>query len=338
MVAPVEAVGARPVFYPITRSRQPDLQWLREYRFEGRAAMLAAHFFGLPIPLAELRRLCDERGIVLIEDCAHAFFGNHAGTAVGATGDYAIASLPKFFPVLEGGMLASRRHRVAEHHLLGRPRWAFELKGAWNLFEAAAESGSRVSRALGGLGARILSHGRANAPSEAPAATVGPVSPEAVRSESLADELLQPMHLRRLESWLVEHSHRRRIEDNRRRNYLRLAQLLAPLPVRVLYPQLEAGAVPYVLPVHVPDPDSTYALLRAARVPAFRWDRYWPGAISSPDDLGRHWGHHVIQLSCHQDLSLENLNGVAEIISRALDAGSAGLSGTESARSHSPVQ
>ena len=337
MVAPVEAVGARPVFYPITRSRQPDLQWLREYRLEGRAAMLAAHFFGLPIPLAELRRLCDERGIVLIEDCAHAFFGNHAGTPVGATGDYAIASLPKFFPVLEGGMLASRHRRIGAHSL-GRPRWAFELKGAWNLFEAAAESGSGLSRALSAFIARVLSRGRARTPSEPPAATVEEVSPEAVRSESLSDELLQPMHLRRVESWLIEHSHRRRIEDNRRRNYEHLAQLLAPLPVRVLYPELEAGAVPYVLPVHVPDPGRTYALLRAARLPAFRWDRYWPGAISSRDDLGRQWGHHVIQLSCHQDLSLENLNVFADVISRGLDAGSPGLNGTDAARAHSPVQ
>src|SRR6185312_16171151 len=167
MVAPAEAVGARPVFYPITAAREPDLQWLREQRFEGRVAMLAAHFFGLPIPLTEVRRWCDERNIVLIEDCAHAFFGNHAGTPVGATGDYAVASLPKFFPVLEGGMLASRHRRIGAHSL-GRPRWAFELKGAWNLFEAAAESGSGLSRALSAFIARVLSRGRARTPSEPP--------------------------------------------------------------------------------------------------------------------------------------------------------------------------
>jgi perosamine synthetase len=338
MVAPAELVGARPVFYPITASRGPDLQWLREQRFEGRTAMLAAHFFGLPIPLAEVRRLCDERDIVLIEDCAHAFFGNHAGTAVGAIGDYAIASLPKFFPVLEGGMLASRRHRVGVQRL-PRTAWAFELKGAWNLFEAVAESGSALARSVTALGSRILSRrSAATGDIEPPAATGQQVSPEQVRSEALADELLRPMQLRRLERWLIEHSHRRRIEENRRRNYQLLAQLLMTRGVRVLYPELDAGAVPYVLPVYAPDPDRVYAMLRAAHVPAFRWDRYWPGAISSVDDLGRQWGHHVLQLSCHQDLGVDDLSTVADIISRGLGARSTGLSGAQAAGAHSAVQ
>jgi len=337
MVAPAEAVGARPVFYPITAAREPDLQWLREQRFEGRVAMLAAHFFGLPIPLTEVRRWCDERNIVLIEDCAHAFFGNHAGTPVGATGDYAVASLPKFFPVLEGGMLASRRHRVAAQSL-PKPAWVFELKGAWNLFEAAAESGSGRVRSVATLASRVFARRGTARAAAAPSVAQEDVSPEQVRREGLSDELLRPMRLRRLEAWLIEHSHRRRIEQNRRSNYQRLAQLLIARGVQVLYPELDAGAVPYVLPVYVPDPDRTYGMLRAARIPAYRWDRYWPGAISTAEDLGRRWGHHVLQLSCHQDLGPQDLRAVADLISRGLGARSAGLSGTQAAGAQSAMQ
>src|SRR5437899_96758 len=56
MIAPAAALGMTPVFYPITANGQPDLQWLLEYRPEGPAAMLAVHFFGLPIPLDAVRR------------------------------------------------------------------------------------------------------------------------------------------------------------------------------------------------------------------------------------------------------------------------------------------
>ncbi|MBK9574239.1 MAG: DegT/DnrJ/EryC1/StrS family aminotransferase [Rhodoferax sp.] len=43
----------------------------------------------------------------MIEDCAHCFFGQAGERPIGAWGDFATASLTKFFPVPEGGLLAS---------------------------------------------------------------------------------------------------------------------------------------------------------------------------------------------------------------------------------------
>lgn len=326
MIAPAEALGVTPVFYPITVTGEPDLQWLRNLEASGPTAVLVAHFFGLPISLVGVRELCDERGMTLIEDCAHAFFGNRAGTPVGATGDFAIASLPKFFPVLEGGLLTSRLGDLRAVCLQGAGL-AAELKAAWNLFEAAADSQRPyLLRLAAGIGNRTIGLMRRGAAAHhAPAGTgsarsSAAPSPASVRSEALADDLLRPMRLRRLERWLVGHSHRQRIVENRRRNYRLLAELLTPTRARILFPELDAGAVPYVFPVHVPDPDRTYGELRTARVPAFRWDRYWPGAITSAADVGRQWGHHVIQLSCHQDLSEDNMRRIAATVSHALDS------------------
>ncbi len=74
MVAPAVHVGARPVFYPL-RSSGADLAFLEALDLTGVRAILATHYFGLPQPMAELRRFCDRKGIALIEDCAHALFG-----------------------------------------------------------------------------------------------------------------------------------------------------------------------------------------------------------------------------------------------------------------------
>ena len=48
MPAPVEWVGAVPVFYPILQSGFPDLHWLRKQAKRKYKAMVAAHFFGVP--------------------------------------------------------------------------------------------------------------------------------------------------------------------------------------------------------------------------------------------------------------------------------------------------
>lgn len=320
MIAPVEYVGAQPVFYPVTQAREPDLDWLASMKFEGRSAMLAAHFFGLPIPLSAVRSFCDTRGMALIEDCAHAFFGEAAGVPVGISGDFAIASLPKFFPVLEGGLLVCRV-TTAPLKRLARPGAMAEIKALWNITEAAAAyrkipllsaAVARISRARSAA-TEVLQAGE-----QVPVVSERP-SPEAVRAEALADPLLAPARLRSVERWIIEHCNRQRLVENRRRNYARLAaQLSAAAGCRVLFPRIHGGAVPYALPLHVDDAERVYPHLRAAGLPVYRWDRYWPGAQEVEDGAGLDWGRHVIQISCHQDLTLEHVDAMANRIETAL--------------------
>src|SRR5262245_31618203 len=101
MIAPVARIGAQPVFYPITASGAADQGWLERAQLGGVRALLATHYFGIPQPMSRLRAFCDAHRIALIEDCAHAFFGEYEGAPVGGSGNLAIASLPKFFPTPE---------------------------------------------------------------------------------------------------------------------------------------------------------------------------------------------------------------------------------------------
>src|SRR5690349_21294936 len=107
MIAPVVQCGAQPMFYPVTASGDVDLKWLQRTTLAGARALLATHYFGIPQPMSGLRAFCDAQRIALIEDCAHAFFGVSEGVPLGSLGDMAIASLPKFFPVSEGGLIVS---------------------------------------------------------------------------------------------------------------------------------------------------------------------------------------------------------------------------------------
>jgi hypothetical protein len=70
------------------------------------AAVLVIHDWGLPHPrLGELHTYCTRHGLPLIEDVAHAFASRDAsGHRLGTTGDFALFSLPKYFPIGRGGL------------------------------------------------------------------------------------------------------------------------------------------------------------------------------------------------------------------------------------------
>jgi hypothetical protein len=53
------------------------------------------HYFGFHQRLELAQDLCKEEGIVLIEDCAHCFYGDDRGTPIGSRGD--CAAPLKFF-------------------------------------------------------------------------------------------------------------------------------------------------------------------------------------------------------------------------------------------------
>ncbi|MCL4508197.1 MAG: DegT/DnrJ/EryC1/StrS family aminotransferase [Chloroflexi bacterium] len=71
------------------------------------AAALVIHDYGVVHPDLEIiRDVCQRHGWPLIEDAAHALASSDRnGRALGSTGDFAFASLLKFFPVTKGGFV-----------------------------------------------------------------------------------------------------------------------------------------------------------------------------------------------------------------------------------------
>lgn len=73
-------------------------------------AIMIAHTLGNPFDLAEVRRICDERGLWLVEDCCDALGATYNGQLVGTFGDIATLS---FYPAHhitmgEGGVVFTR--------------------------------------------------------------------------------------------------------------------------------------------------------------------------------------------------------------------------------------
>ncbi|HSZ14912.1 MAG TPA: DegT/DnrJ/EryC1/StrS family aminotransferase [Solirubrobacteraceae bacterium] len=87
-------------------------------------AVVAVHFCGYPADVAALRTLCDERGLVLIEDCAQAIGArvDDSGRQVGTVGELGAFSFfsKKQLCVGEGGMVTSADEQLADRVRLFR--------------------------------------------------------------------------------------------------------------------------------------------------------------------------------------------------------------------------
>jgi dTDP-4-amino-4,6-dideoxygalactose transaminase len=80
-------------------------------------AVIAVHLFGHPCDVHALRELCDDRGLVLIEDCAQSLGAETArGAATGTVGDFGCFSFfsKQQLSIGEGGMVTTREGDAAE--------------------------------------------------------------------------------------------------------------------------------------------------------------------------------------------------------------------------------
>ena len=81
-----------------------------------------------------------------------------------------------------------------------------------------------------------------------------------------------------------------------------------------MHVDLPEGAAPYVFPLYVDDPEPSYQRVRSVGVPIYRWDEIWPGTPVIEGDHGPGWSKHVFQLGCHQDLSSEDIDAIADTV------------------------
>ncbi|UGS38837.1 DegT/DnrJ/EryC1/StrS family aminotransferase [Capillimicrobium parvum] len=126
--AAVVACGAAPVFADVLGAHDPSLDPDDvATRITPRTrAVAVVHFAGYPAPVDRLRALCDEHGLALIEDAAHAPVATLHGRALGTWGLAGCFSLfsNKVLSVGEGGVVvtddddAAQRIRLLRSHAM----------------------------------------------------------------------------------------------------------------------------------------------------------------------------------------------------------------------------
>ncbi len=307
MIAPVILAGLEVGYFGIRADGLPNLNTVDALTASKAKAMIVPHYFGLARSLAEVRQWCDAHRIVLIEDCAHCYFGDAGERPVGTWGDFATASLSKFFPVPEGGVLASAKNVVTAHPL-SPPGFKAQLKGYVDVLETAVRQGrlAGINRALSGV-LRIKKFFAQSAANHG--GTDAPALDRVMLSCDMGRIVQAPLSVTRA---LRASLPRGPIIARRRRNFALYARHFAQVRgAKQLLPWTDESAVPYVFPLWVEEPDRIYRELRSQGLPVFRWDRIWPGTPQMANDVGPSWSHHVLQLLCHQDLSEADITATA---------------------------
>ncbi|WP_328538390.1 DegT/DnrJ/EryC1/StrS family aminotransferase [Streptomyces sp. NBC_00344] len=150
----VLAAGLRPVQAPlraqdgsIDPAAVPDAVW------GGLSAVLTTNLYGNPDPAPELRARCDELGIPMVEDAAHAVGSLVGGRPVGSFGDASVFSLSKHPHARTGGVLSVADPTVrgelarARDELLAPRRPAAEAAYAVRPYAEAVVRGLRLTPA-----------------------------------------------------------------------------------------------------------------------------------------------------------------------------------------------
>jgi dTDP-4-amino-4,6-dideoxygalactose transaminase len=112
--------GAEPVLCDVSSPREfnIDPEDVARRITSRTRAVIAVHFCGYPAAIATLRKLCDEHGLILIEDCAQAIGAtiDDAGRQVGTIGELGAFSFfsKKQLCVGEGGMVTSADEALAD--------------------------------------------------------------------------------------------------------------------------------------------------------------------------------------------------------------------------------
>ncbi len=323
MVAPVLLAHLSVAYFGIQADGLPNLATINATIAAKARAILVPHYFGLANSLAEVRQWCDARRIFLIEDCAHCYFGDAGERRVGDWGDYATASVSKFLPVPEGGLLASARHPIQDLGLAGQGLKA-QVKGWIDVLELATRY-----RRIPGLNSVMsalfaLKHSLARSQkidtlsTSLLTATTAIETSNMMRNCDMARIDRAPLGATNLIRTLLP---RGRIIARRQRNFAAYANYFARVKgARPLYSSYSDGAAPYVLPLWVDDAERVYREIRTMNLPVFRWDRIWPGTPLLEGDVGPLWSQHVLQLLCHQDLSEADVRRTALAILKMLEA------------------
>jgi len=296
------AAGVKLKFYPVHAGMRVDVDEIRSCISPATRAVYVIHYVGFPGPIQEVSRLCQNRGIRLIEDCALALLSRLGDKPLGSFGDAAIFNLYKTLPVPNGGALLVRSPGPDRLPKASRPTLsstlAYTATAVWRHLKFQ-ENRSTTN---------LLQQARKLAKSQC--AKLGVVQ---VGSEHF-DASQSDLAMSRLCHWILAAQDFPEIVERRRSNYQRLMDRLRDLS-RPIFPELPHGVCPLFYPFQTRKKLDIIEHLFAHGMDAGNyWSQSLPilpeGAFPEVDELRQ----SIVELPCHQDFTTDDMDRIADVI------------------------
>ena len=106
---PVLYEQAKPILVDVSNDYNIAVDDIKKKITNRTKAVIVPHMFGYPADLNEIKELCEEKDIYLVEDCAQAINATYHGKKVGTIGDISIFSFyaTKLMTTIQGGMVCT---------------------------------------------------------------------------------------------------------------------------------------------------------------------------------------------------------------------------------------
>ncbi len=314
MVYPILDAGCVPVFYKIKEDFSIDIDDLEDLISYKSKAVIAVNYFGFIQNINDVRKTCDKHGLKLIEDCAHSLFGSTKNVPVGQTGDYAIGSPKKFFPVNQGGILTSNNNYIQKD-----PSKKYNLRSEihfiYNMIEKSLEYGRLwIFKPFIFLVGKLRGQNKQDKIPEIEEISILPNN---------ANEEYSPEHRgkqpAKLSIFLEKHISHHRIFIKRRENYNFLVKALKNIQnITIPITEIPAGTVPYMLPIIIKNLEKFFPAIEDEAIPFQRFGQFlWQG--SERCSVSQKYAATILQLPCHQEMSEDELEWIVNRLHDVMD-------------------
>lgn len=303
---PVLRARGKVRFYRVDKEMKVDIKDLKNNIDENVAAIHVTHYNGFPQSINEIRDLCTQNGLYLVEDCAHVLRSVcEDQSGIGSFGDLAIFSMRKTTPIPDGGALIvnnssfqfddthlvsmdfSKTLRMVQYLL--KRNWATRSPLLYAGITKVTEWGRLILPKMG-----VVNNFSDNAeykPLE--------VNDTSVYSFGRFDQKI---------SWVAKQLLRRinfaEVIKQRRDNYRYLLEKLGDIEwMKPVFSEIPQGTCPLYFLCIVPDPVNVYRQLLTYGIESDPyWDFFHPAVPWKEFPEAVYLKTHVLALPIHQDI------------------------------------
>ena len=314
LVEPALYLKAEVVLYPLNNKLEPLFCEAEKLISEAKKpikVMVLPHFFGFPQCMEDVMSFCQNKNILLIEDCAHAFYGTYKGVPLGKFGMFSIASPRKFLPIDGGGVFVDNRLDVEESDVVLIPQgFKAEVKALlrW-LLQAVKKNFNKKKYTVRNLTRKFES------------VQSGKASKEEVDDSGCLqwfDKSKKDFSSIDVSRYLIKVSPHQWVISKRREYYNTwLTSISGVEGCHPLFNEVSEGVVPYMFPLVLDcRPNLIFDLLKKEGVPMWRWE----DIAVSDCRVSKEYRESLVQLPCHQTLTEDELNWMIETVKSIVSA------------------
>lgn len=302
----VEAIlqaGAKIKFFEIDNNMNADLKDIETKIDENTKAIFIIHYFGFPQPILEIKKICENYKLYLIEDCAHAFLSSTAGRYLGTFGDFGILSMQKFLPLPNGGVLLINNTNFKKHFKLIPPNEISVIRSLFLNFLNNLEINHNNAYQIINLSMITLIKKFLN--------TIKKQSNLKIINPTSVDFNLSMANLAmsNISKRILNNIDFNKMIIIRRQNYNFLLEKLKNIPqIKICFPKLPQGVCPYFFPIEVKNNCHLYEKLKKQGIYTFIFGEFLHNVLPQEGfDTARYLSKHILALPIHQDLNQNQL-------------------------------